>query len=246
MEKINKLSKFNVFIFFLFFSGFSFANGGLSLSQTRLFFNAEMKNIKIAINNQGERVYLINSGIYKDIDENNKDSIADSFLITPPLFRLEGNTQNTLLINKNNVSDLPLDRESVFYLSILAIPSTSKPNIQDDDSITSKVSVGIRMWIKLFYRPESLKSKISDEYTKLVFKQKNNSLVVSNPTPYYLTLGSLKVNNNVINTKDSGSMIGPFSSNSYSVMGKVHDISWSVIDEYGSLTKEYREKYNEN
>ena len=143
---------FKILILFLstLFSNIAYSNGGISLSQTRIVFDSNMKNAKLSINNQSDRVYLINSRIY-DNNSLEKNNITDSFLITPPLFRLENNTQNTLMITPNNLSTLPLDRESVFYLSILAIPSTKKSDEQQETLLSSKVSVGIRMWIKLFY-----------------------------------------------------------------------------------------------
>ncbi|MCL0001523.1 molecular chaperone, partial [Providencia rettgeri] len=157
-----------------------------------------MKNAKLSINNQSDRVYLINSRIY-DNNSLEKNNITDSFLITPPLFRLENNTQNTLMITPNNLSTLPLDRESVFYLSILAIPSTKKSDEQQETLLSSKVSVGIRMWIKLFYRPDNLNSSLSNEFGNLLFSNENNRLVIKNPTPYYITIAKLDINEKPIN-----------------------------------------------
>ncbi|WP_350025327.1 fimbrial biogenesis chaperone [Providencia rettgeri] len=236
---------FKILILFLstLFSNIAYSNGGISLSQTRIVFDSNMKNAKLSINNQSDRVYLINSRIY----ENNsleKNNITDSFLITPPLFRLENNTQNTLMITPNNLSTLPLDRESVFYLSILAIPSTKKSDEQQETLLSSKVSVGIRMWIKLFYRPDNLNSSLSNEFGNLLFSNENNRLVIKNPTPYYITIAKLDINEKPINIREQGAMIAPFSSNNYVYSEKINKVSWSAINEHGGLTKTYKKEYN--
>lgn len=242
---IKKNITFKILILFLstVLSNISYSSGGISLSQTRIVFDSNMKNAKLSINNQSDRVYLINSRVY---DNNNleKNNVTDSFLITPPLFRLENNTQNTLMITPNNLSTLPLDRESVFYLSILAIPSTKKSDEQQETLLSSKVSVGIRMWIKLFYRPDNLNSSLSDESGNLLFSNENNKLVIKNPTPYYITIAKLDINEKPINIRDQGAMIAPFSSNNYVYSEKINKISWSAINEHGGLTKTYKKEYN--
>ncbi|MBI6191102.1 molecular chaperone [Providencia rettgeri] len=236
---------FKILILFLstLFSNIAYSNGGISLSQTRIVFDSNMKNAKLSINNQSDRVYLINSRIY-DNNSLEKNNITDSFLITPPLFRLENNTQNTLMITPNNLSTLPLDRESVFYLSILAIPSTKKSDEQQETLLSSKVSVGIRMWIKLFYRPDNLNSSLSDEFGNLLFSNENNRLVIKNPTPYYITIAKLDINEKPINIREQGAMIAPFSSNNYVYSEKINKVSWSAINEHGGLTKTYKKEYN--
>ncbi|MCX9097568.1 molecular chaperone [Providencia rettgeri] len=236
---------FKILILFLstLFSNIAYSNGGISLSQTRIVFDSNMKNAKLSINNQSDRVYLINSRIY-DNNSLEKNNITDSFLITPPLFRLENNTQNTLMITPNNLSTLPLDRESVFYLSILAIPSTKKSDEQQETLLSSKVSVGIRMWIKLFYRPDNLNSSLSDEFGNLLFSNENNRLVIKNPTPYYITIAKLDINEKPINIREQGAMIAPFSSNNYVYSEKINKVSWSAINEHGGLTKTYEKEYN--
>lgn len=236
---------FKILILFLstLFSSIAYSNGGISLSQTRIVFDSNMKNAKLSINNQSDRVYLINSRIY-DNNSLEKNNITDSFLITPPLFRLENNTQNTLMITPNNLSTLPLDRESVFYLSILAIPSTKKSDEQQETLLSSKVSVGIRMWIKLFYRPDNLNSSLSNEFGNLLFSNENNRLVIKNPTPYYITIAKLDINEKPINIREQGAMIAPFSSNNYVYSEKINKVSWSAINEHGGLTKTYKKEYN--
>lgn len=230
--------------------GFSFgivkqshANGGLSLSQTRVVFDGKMKSSKITINNNSERVYLINSRVLKTPSDQEKGAETLPFMATPPLFRLEKNSQNTVLISRQNTSSLPTDRESVFYLSFLAIPSIQKNSAaSEEDMTTTQVSLGLRMLIKLFYRPSDLSLPVSAAPEKLRFSQQGKQLFVENPTPYYLTFAQLKLDEHTINVREQGAMIAPFSSQTYHVQTPVKTIYWNVINDYGGISETFQWK----
>lgn len=215
------------------------ADGGLSLSQTRVIFDAKAKNAKITLNNQSDKVYLINSRVLNKPEEVTNNGQSIPFMVTPPLFRLEKESYNTVLIVPNDTSSLPTDRESVFYLSFLAIPSTKKNEVMGNEGTSTQVSFGIRTLIKLFYRPNSLGMSSTEAAEKLKFVQQNQQLKVINPTPYYLTLGELMVDQSLINVREQGAMLSPFSSQSYSVAGNLKQVKWSVINDYGSLSDIY-------
>lgn len=241
---INKRDTYYLVLYTLIFSWAIFgivnqskAEGGLSLSQTRVVFNSNAKNTKITINNHSDRVYLINSRVLITPNGQEKSIKAMPFMATPPLFRLEEESQNTILISRNDISLLPTDRESLFYLSFLAIPSVKKntaPNAED--MTTTQLSLGLRMLIKLFYRPHDLAIPASAAPKKLTFSQKEHQLQVQNPTPYYQTLAQLKINGQPVNVREQGAMIAPFSSHSYQIKEIANEIHWSVINDYGGLS----------
>nr|WP_282551860.1 fimbria/pilus periplasmic chaperone [Providencia rustigianii] len=127
----NRFSDYRALIILLICSNFSAlsfaAEGGLRLAQTRVIFDAANPNAKIAIKNSSPQVYLIKADVI-NTPEGNAHKPAPPFIATPPMFRLEKESQNTLLIVRNGTAELPTDRESVFYLSLLAIPATTKAN----------------------------------------------------------------------------------------------------------------------
>lgn len=91
----------------------SFANqnviGGISLGSTRIIYPMDAKQVSLAIVNSNlKERFLINSWIEATDEKKSKD-----FLITPPLFVAEANTENTLRI-VSLATNLPQDRESVF------------------------------------------------------------------------------------------------------------------------------------
>nr|WP_287467930.1 molecular chaperone [Providencia sp.] len=221
----------------------SYAEGGLSLSQTRVIFDAKAKSAKVTLNNQSDRVYLVNSRVLPTPDANRQTSENMPFIVTPPLFRLEKTSRNTVLIAKNDTSKLPTDRESVFYLSFLAIPSVknSRESNVAEGMTATQVSFGIRTVIKLFYRPSELSIPAAVAPEKLTFAQQGGQLIVNNPTPYYVTLAQLMLDGQAINVREKGPMIAPFSQETYSVKGGIaKNIQWSAITEFGGVSELFR------
>ncbi|ENY6786362.1 molecular chaperone [Providencia rettgeri] len=224
----------------------SLAEGGLSLSQTRVVFEGKAQSAKVTLNNQSDRVYLINSRVLPTPDATGQTGEVMPFMVTPPLFRLEKESRNTVLIAKNDTSKLPTDRESVFYLSFLAIPAVNTPAREatsdvDEGTTTTQVSLGIRTVIKLFYRPSGLGMPAAAAPEKLTFAQNGTQLVVTNPTPYYVTLAQLTLDGRGVNVREQGAMIAPFSNETYTVKGPVASrIEWSVITEFGGVSERFR------
>lgn len=215
------------------------AEGGLRLTQTRVVFNGGDNSAKVAIKNNSEQVYLVKVDVM-NTQEGNADMPAPPFLVTPPLSRLEALSQNTSLVVRNGAEKLPNDRESVFYLSFLAIPSTKKWANSDENMTSAQVSVGVRNVIKLFYRPANLPITVEQAARKLTFSQKGQQLKVTNPTPYYLTLAQLKTDQHGVDLRNAEPMLAPFSTRHYSVHGKVTQAQWAVIGDFGNMSQMYQ------
>lgn len=219
------------------------ADGGISVGQTRVIFSDKQNSAKVTLKNHSDRVYLINSRVLRTPDGRDDATQASTvpFLITPPLFRLESGARNAVLVVRNNTTALPADRESVFYLSFLAIPAVSQPADEGlDGGMQPRVSVGIRTVIKLFYRPSALGLAVDAAPEKLVFTRNGALLHVDNPTPYYQTLANLTVGGQAVDIRAQGAMIAPFSQGDYRTTGAGKAVSWAVIDDYGGLSRTYQ------
>lgn len=211
-------------------------SAGIKLPQTRVIFQGKNKDALATIQNRGGNVYLIKASVLPSL---HADGSKAPFIVTPPLFRLEPHNQQTVRIVSQGTSALPIDRESLFYLSFLAIPSTPDTGTQ-----VNRVAIGLQTVIKLFYRPERLAMTAEQAADKLQFKQADRQLLVNNPTPYYLTLGSLHAAGKAVDFGKEGQMIAPFSQQRYSVTGPAGEAAWTVINDYGGLTPVYRAKIN--
>ncbi|HDF2327516.1 TPA: molecular chaperone [Morganella morganii] len=215
------------------------AEGGLRLAQTRVIFNADNKNAAAVIKNNSQQVYLIKAGVMNTPEGNNPALPAAPFMVTPPMYRLEKESQSTALVVRNGTAQLPADRESVFWLSFLAIPAVSKNGETPDNMTSAQVSVGIRNVIKLFYRPAGLSPSFEQAQEKLTFRRQDRSVSVNNPTPYYLTLAALSFNGKDISFQDHNPMIAPFSSAVFPAEGTVSQAQWAVITDYGDIGQIY-------
>lgn len=210
--------------------------GGISLNRTRVVFLSTDTTQSIAINNQGQRTYLVKS-IVTTTPEGQEGA---PFIVTPPLFRLEANSQNSLRILHQNTQELPTDRESVFYLSTIMVPSSQKPEASNAESMSARVSVGLQNIIKLFYRPTELSMTPEQAEKALIFTQQGKQVLVNNPTPYYQTFAQLTLDGVSVNVRNSISMIPPFSQVSYPIKGTVRQATWSVINDYGGSSQSYQ------
>lgn len=234
------LSCLAVFASIFFTASVSASQGGISLSQTRVIFDAGRKSEKVSVSNQTGRVYLINSRVTSTPEVKTAEPHSLPFIITPPIFRLESGSRNSVLVVPNDTSALPHDRESLFYLSFLAIPAVSKPaDNSTDDLMQPRVSVGIRSVIKLFYRPSGLAFSAAAAQKKLHFTLKNGLLYAENPTPYYLTIARLELDGKPVNVREKDPMIPPYSTHHYPIKGSIGEVSWSVIDDYGGISPLY-------
>lgn len=200
-------------------------SGGISLGQTRVIFSSEDKSQIVNVINSSSRTYLVQSRVQTDPET----ATAAPFIVTPPLFSLKGDSRQMLRILPQN-GTLPADRESLFYLSVSAIPAHDGPVAEPD-----RLSVGLRFLLKLFYRPSGLKLQPDEASCQLTLKREGPGLQINNPTPYYQTLGTLTSNGQVLTIDRKLSMIAPYSSLTLPVKTG-NQISWQTVTDYGGLS----------
>ncbi|VXC94684.1 Pilus assembly protein PapD [Enterobacterales bacterium 8AC] len=202
------------------------AGGGVSLSQTRVIFLSSDKAQTLAVKNTGNLSYLIQSRVQQAPD----DVTPAPFVVTPPLFTLKPDSRQLLRIIPQGTA-LPTDRESLFYLAILAIPA------QTDNSIPqTQLSMGVRFIIKLFYRPAGLKMPPGKAHCNLRFSHTANGVRVDNPTPYFQTLGNLKLNMAPVNLDAQSSILVPMSGQNYPAQQRITKAEWQTVTDYGGLS----------
>lgn len=208
---------------------------GLRLPQTRLIFPADAKSVIAGIENQSDNIYLIKAQVIASPAENtNAPTVSTPFVVTPPLFRLEPQSRYSVRILPQGTTSLPLDRESVFYLSYLAIPAT-----QQADGGSAQVSIGVNTLIKLFYRPTGLTPSVREAEGLLQFYAQSGQTVVRNPTPYYLTLAMLQRDGVLLDVALAGTMLAPFSQTVLTGVTPGHEMRYGVINDLGGESALY-------
>ncbi|HDR2705895.1 TPA: molecular chaperone [Enterobacter mori] len=196
------------------------ANAGVIIGGTRVIFEGAKKEATINITNPDNTPYLIQSWI----DMQDGVSGKAPFIITPPLYRLDGGQKNLERIVMT--SSLPQEQESLFWLNIKAIPSASKQ--------MNALQIAVKTRIKLIYRPEGLRASTPEEQAnKLTWQQSGNAIQVNNPTPYVINFNEITLGGRKL---DDVTYVLPGASARFSLPEGVsgHSLTFKVINDYGS------------
>lgn len=200
------------------------ATAGVIVGGTRVIYNAGQKETSISVRNPEKTApYLIQSWVE---NASPTDGSKAPFVITPPLFRLDAGQENTLRIVRTG-GQLPEDRESLYWLNIKSIPSSTKAE-------TNQLQISVKTRIKLIYRPAALVANAAEAYKQLTFTRQGNQLQVTNPTAYQIAFYSVKVGG--VEIKDPGS-IAPFATLSLPLPTAAYgQVSWQTINDFGGIT----------
>lgn len=156
--------------------------GGIALGATRVIYPQGSNQISLPVNNTDRAsVFLIQSWV-----ENAAGQKSNDFVVTPPLFVIKPEKENTLRIIYAGDNTLPKGRESLYWMNVKAIPAANK-DIQNKNTL----QIAVLNRIKLFVRPKNLSMQSVDAPAQLRFHQNGNTLIVKNPTPYFITLVKL-------------------------------------------------------
>ena len=201
------------------------AQAGVVINGTRLVYQGEKKESSIGISNPDDINYLVQSWV----DTGIKKSDKAPFLITPPLFRLNAKEDNVLRVVRTG-GNIPEDRESLYWLNIKAIPSSS----HQEGVNTLQIAINTRL--KLMYRPASIKGKPEEVADKLEWHIEGNDLVVNNPTPFYMNFQSVTLNGKKV-TKATWARPKTASHFALPPNTRGSTVSWSIITDFGSISK---------
>ena len=200
---------------------------GIQLGRTRVIYDANKKEASLPlINSEKELPWLIQSWV---MNADNKTRAP--FIITPPLFRLDPKSEQTLRIMKSeNITQTNV--ESLYYLIVRMIPASDRQNQQ-----SNVLNIIYKTQIKLFYRPKGLEGSADDACKNLHFSQSGKQLTIENTSHFYtvfssLTLGSSKV---------QADMVAPQSSVTLPLNAPIatSSASWHCINDYGGETVAY-------
>ncbi|MDN8542200.1 molecular chaperone [Erwinia sp. BC051422] len=216
---------FHIFLFLIGMLSISGANAGVIIGGSRLIYEGNKKEKAIGIENPDTSPYLIQSWVEDEQGNTIKDT--PPFIVTPPLFRMDGGQKNLLRIIRG-ARALPQDKESLYWLNIKSIPSSSEEN-------RNTLQIAVRSRLKLIYRPDALSGETAEKHTdELVWKTEGTTLTVTNPSDYYMNFMFIKINNNSIT---EGGLVAPRSSATFKLPASnvAGSISWKLINDYGGI-----------
>lgn len=198
--------------------------GGVGLGATRLIYPDDARQVTLNIRNTDRQSpFLIQTWI--DDAQGNKNA---DFVITPPLFVLKPENENTLRV-MFTASGLPQDRETLYWLTAKAIPHTPARN-------KNTLQLASANRIKMFYRPADLPVSPDQAWGQLSGTRRGDRVTLNNPTPYHITLIALQVQGKEV----QGVMVPP--KQSLTLPGSypgASSFSYRVINDFGAWSKTY-------
>lgn len=216
------------------------AIAGISFDSSRLIFSASDQangqSIGVSSSAQSPSPYLVKAQVLGDVRGDKTDT---PFSVTPSLFRLEPGSTNQLRILKTGNQLLAKNKESLFYLRMIALPAGQGSEVVPKTEVGGAVTVSTGSVIKLFYRPAGLSQTQQQAMAGLQFTQQGNTLRVTNPSPYYVTLTSLTVGGKAVamSVRQQNTMIAPFGQMTYSRTGTSGSVTWQAINDFGGVEK---------
>ncbi|BCT31959.1 fimbria/pilus periplasmic chaperone [Pseudomonas sp. BNK-6] len=160
----------------------------LSIVGTRFIYPQGLAALSIRVGNLGTAPLLLQTWLDKGDASVDPSRLAVPFVLSPPLSRLDPQ-QSSVLSLRYSGEPLPVDRESVFWLNFLEVPSLRPLS-------SNQLSLSYRLRMKLLYRPKGLPGRADEAARQLRWslqKAEQAALSVSNPTPYYVSLARVDV-----------------------------------------------------
>lgn len=212
----------------------------VTLGATRVIYDPDSRGAELWIENSQDYPMLVQS---RTLDENQKESAP--FVVTPPLFRLDGNQRGRLRIVRTG-GEFPSDRESLQWLCVKAIPPSGgdawlKENKKAGEPTMPAVGIQVSLnnCIKLLTRPASLHATPLDVAGGLKWQRVGNQIRARNDSPFYINLISLKLNGAEVLQPH---YISPYGAQTFSVpagVARVKRVQWLIITDNGGQGPTY-------
>ncbi|MGL4430254.1 MAG: fimbrial biogenesis chaperone [Silvania sp.] len=204
------------------------AYAGVVVGGTRLIYDGGKKESSLSVSNPDSKPYLIQTWV----DTVTGGAEKAPFIITPPLFRLDGNQNNVLRIVRAG-GNLSADKESLYWLNIKSIPSVDK------DISKNTLQIAVKTRIKLIYRPQGLKGTPEERTEQLSWQRSGNTIKVTNPTPYYMNFQEVKFGGKVV---QDATYVAPGNSAIFSLPAGTAsgNLTWKIITDFGGIGPEHQ------
>ncbi|MEQ0826532.1 fimbrial biogenesis chaperone [Enterobacter dykesii] len=198
------------------------ANATVNIGGTRLLYDGAKKEVSLSVHNPDSTPYLIQTVV----DNLTNDPQKPPFIITPPLYRLDGGKENLMRIIMSG--SLPQDKESMYWLRVKAIPSAPREK--------NTLQIAVATSIKLIYRPKALKDiNVEKESEKLSWRISGNKLEIANPTPCFINFNEIIVAGKKL---QNVSFAAPGTTTTFTLPAGVNggNLQYSVINDYGAVS----------
>lgn len=185
LNLFRKCLKFGILL--LNFSGISQVYAGVVLVGTRVILADGQIEKTIYLQNKDAKPYLVQMWLDEGDENSTLDTSKVPFIITPQIFRMEGNTNQAVRLRYTDMDKVSNSQESLYYLNFIQYPS-----LKVGETDNNRLMVVFKNRLKVFYRPKEVSefmdsSKVVDKLG-LLLDPANKKLTVYNPTPYYANI----------------------------------------------------------
>ncbi|MFV0456470.1 MAG: molecular chaperone [Pseudomonas sp.] len=182
----------SILFFLSIFIMIPLSKASVVITGTRIIYPSDAKEVTVQLTNQDNFPNIVQAWV----DINNPDSMPETadapFIINPTVSRISPGSGQSLRVIFTG-SDLPQDRESLFYLNVLQIPPR---NIAKGDQ--NQMLLMLRNRLKLFYRPTTISGSpdVLPEKLRFGLIRSGNGwhVTVENPTGYHASFGGATLN----------------------------------------------------
>lgn len=213
--------------------------GSVVLPNTRVIYDGSAAERSIQFTNRDDGPSVMQVWIDSG-DEQSTPKTADApFLVSPPIFRIDAKGGQTVRVVYTG-KDLPQDRETVFYLNTLQVPSVNTTYSDENQML-----VMLRNRLKLFYRPAGIEDSAQSAPEKLGFSigthGKGERISVKNASSYYVSMVSGTVTCGSHTATFEPDMVAPHAGAAWDLKGKCPVDSAGIrlklryVDDYGAV-----------
>ncbi|WP_371368360.1 molecular chaperone [Pseudomonas sp. QL9] len=219
------------------------AQANVVIAGTRQVFPGSEREITVQLSNRGSTPSLVQAWVDDGDERATPSSSKAPFLVTPVMSRLDpmkGQALRVLLTS----GGLPQDRESLFWLNVLDVPSLDRKRAGENH-----LQVAFRSRLKLLYRPQGLEGSAAAAAEglrwKLVERGGKPVLRASNASAFYVSVSSVSVTANGRSfTSDDSATIGPHGElelplkPTASVPPGVSGVDYVWVSDYGAAVRQ--------
>jgi chaperone protein EcpD len=213
------------------------AHAAIQIIGTRVVYPAAERDVTVRVINNGDAARLIQAWVDSGDEHETAETSKAPFLITPPLSRVDaGKGQSFSLMFAGG--QVPQDRESVFWLNVVEIPT--KPSAKD--GAENYLQFAVRTRIKIFYRPAALAGNPADAMSQLTWRlaRKDGKMAITcnNPSAYNVSMGDIHLKG--ASPRESvagGGMCPAKGSETFVIDGPDSGaVVYTAIDDYGAMS----------
>lgn len=218
------------------FSVFTAHANNIIVNGTRFIYSEDAAEITIQMTNTGNSPSL--AQVWLDEGDASKlpEEITTPFIISPPIARVDAKNGQSLRIKKASDKHIAAtDRESLWWLNILDIPSVDKSQATENAAM---LNLAIRSRFKFFWRPIGLGDRQNAE-SKMEFIANAKGITLVNPTPFFITVADI-VTASGSGLLNEGIMVAPKSRTDVNAKQKIkpgEPVTLQAISDYGSVVE---------